>query len=146
MNFLLPAAWGFLALAAPIILFYLIRQRLRVKTVSTMLFWQNLTPKVHNLPLWRKLRRLISLLLQLLLLTLLVTSLARPVRPGQSAAASSVILVLDPSVTMAAMDGGRPRWSEAVATAQHRIDGLGFGDEAAIIVAGNPPRILSPWT
>ena len=42
----------------PIILFYLIRQRLRVKSVTTLLFWENLAPKVHNLPLWRKLRRL----------------------------------------------------------------------------------------
>ena len=147
MNFLWPAAWGFLALAAPIILFYLIRQRLRVKPVSTLLFWQNLTPKVHNLPLWRKLRRLVSLLLQLLLLTLLVTSLARPARPGQSAAATSLILVLDPTVTMGAKTADdRTRWQEATDRAVHRIDSLGFGDEAAVIVAGNPPHILSPWT
>ena len=37
MNFLLPAGLGLFALAVPIILLYLIRQRLRVRLVSTML-------------------------------------------------------------------------------------------------------------
>src|SRR6202000_2141728 len=92
MKFLWPAAWSLLGLALPIILFYLIRQRLRVKSVTTLLFWENLAPKVHNLPLWRKLRRLVSLLLQLLLLALLVFALARPILPGQSEVTSAVVI------------------------------------------------------
>lgn len=146
MSFLWPIAWSLLGLALPIVLFYLIRQRLRVKSVTTLLFWENLSPKVHNLPLWRKLRRLVSLLLQLLLLALLVTALARPILPGQSAASSSLILVLDPSVTMAAKSGGGTRWQYAVNVALRRIDAMGFGDEATIVLAGEPPKILSPWT
>ena len=146
MKFLLPIAWSLLGLALPIILLYLIRQRLRVKPVTTLLFWDNFAPKVHNLPLWRKLRRLISLLLQLLLLALVITALARPILPGQSTVASSVILVLDPSVTMAAKSGVGTRWNDATAAALHRIDTMGFGDQASVILAGDPPKILSPWT
>ena len=146
MKFLWPIAWSLLGLALPIILFYLIRQRLRVKPVTTLLFWENLAPKVHNLPLWRKLRRLISLLLQLLLLALIVTALARPLLPGQSVVASSLILVLDPSVTMAATSGAGTRWQDATATALRRINAMGFGDEATVILAGDPPKVLSPWT
>lgn len=146
MKFLWPVAWSLLGLALPIILFYLIRQRLRVKSVTTLLFWENLAPKVHNLPLWRKLRRLVSLLLQLLLLALLVFALARPILPGQSEVASSLVLILDPSVTMAAKSGTSTRWSEAKAAALKRINEMSFGDEATIILAGSPPKILSPWT
>ena len=146
MNFLWPIAGWLLGLGLPIILFYLIRQRLRTKSVTTLLFWEDLAPKVHNLPLWRKLRRLVSLLLQLFLLALVVTALARPILPGQSLVASSLILVLDPSVTMAAQSGAGTRWQDATSTALRRIDAMGFGDEATVILAGDPPQVLLPWT
>src|SRR5271154_3185133 len=109
MKFLAPIAWPLLALGLVIILLYLIRQRLRVKPVTTLLFWEDLTPKVHNLPLWRKLRRLVSLLLQLLLLALRAAALARPIVSGR-AAASSLVIVLDPTVTMSAKAGSGTRW------------------------------------
>jgi len=146
MKFLWPIAWSLLGLALPIILFYLIRQRLRVKSVTTLLFWENLSPKVHNLPLWRKLRRLVSLLLQLFLLALLVFAMARPILPGQSDVASSFIIVLDPSVTMAAKSGSTTRWQQAKTIALQKINAMGFGDQATVILAGDPPRVLSPWT
>lgn len=146
MNFLWPIAWSLFVLALPIILLYLIRQRLRVKSVTTLLFWENLAPKVHNLPLWRKLRRLVSLLLQLLLLGLIIFALARPILPGQSVVASSLVMVLDPSITMAAQAGAGTRWQEAINTALQRIDAMSFGDQTTILLAGAPPQVLSPWT
>ena len=142
MKFLWPIAWSLLGLALPIILFYLIRQKLRVKSVTTLLFWENLVPKVHNLPLWRRLRRLVSLLLQLVLLALIVFAIARPILPGQAVVASSLILVLDPSVTMKA----GTRWQDATNLALRRIDAMSFGDEATVILVGDPPQVLSPWT
>ena len=146
MNFLWPIAAWLAVLALPILLFYLIRQRLRVKPVTTLLFWENLSPKVHNRPLWRKLRRLLSLLLQLLLLGLLILALAHPIPPGQSLAASSTVLVLDPSVTMTAQSGARTRWDDAVAAVERRLGAMRFGDEATLLLATDPPQILSPWT
>ena len=146
MNFLWPTAWSLALLALPIILFYLIRQRLRTKSVTTLLFWEDLTPKVHNLPLWRKLRRLLSLLLQLLLLALLLIAVARPILPGQATAVSSTVLVLDPGVTMTAALGKSTRWQAALNLARTRIDAMSFGDEATLLLAGDPPQVLSPWT
>jgi hypothetical protein len=146
MNFLWPTAWWLALLGVPIVLFYLIRQRLRAKPVTTLLFWENLSPKVHNLPLWRKLRHLISLLLQLLLFALLLFAVARPVLPGQLIAKSSTILVLDPGVTMTATLGKQIRWQTALDLARDKIAAMDFGDEATLILAGNPPQVLSPWT
>jgi Ca-activated chloride channel family protein len=146
MKFLWPAAWSLALLALPIILFYLIRQRLRTKSVTTLLFWENLAPKVHNLPLWRRLRRLVSLLLQLLLLALLLFAVARPLLPGQAVAGASTVLVLDPSVTMTTALGQGTRWQAALDLLRQRIDAMSFGDQATLILATDPPQVLSPWT
>jgi len=146
MTFLAPIAWSLLGLAVPITVFYLIRQKLRTKSVTTLLFWENLAPKVHNLPLWRKLRRLVSLLLQLLILALIVAALARPILPGQSMVASSLVLMIDPSVSMAVKAGNATRWQDAKNLALQWVNAMGFGDEATVILAGNPPKVLSPWT
>jgi hypothetical protein len=134
------------AVAGPIILLYLIRQRLRSKPVSTLLFWQQLSPKVHNLPLWRRLRRILSLLLQLLFVALLVLALCRPLLPWQSANATSLVLVMDPSVSMSADDAGDSRWQRALDLAAARIDSMQFFDQTALIAASNPPRVLSSWS
>ena len=45
-----------------------------------------------------------SLLLQLIILALIVFALARPLFPWQVAGAHSLVLIIDPSVSMTAMD------------------------------------------
>ena len=103
MNFLWPLAWGLGALALPIVALYLIRTRLQRKPVSTLLFWEHLTPQVYNHSLWRKLRRWVSLVLQLLFLLLLGLAIAQPLASWQTAKPAAVILILDTSVTMTAL-------------------------------------------
>jgi hypothetical protein len=146
MTFLWPMAWALSALALPIIALYLIRTRLQRKPVSTLLFWQHLTPQVYNHSLWRTLRRWISLALQLLFLFLLVLAISQPLASWQSAKPASVILLLDTSVSMNATDVAPSRWSQAVQTVERRIAHLRLFDEAILIAAGETPRVLSPWT
>lgn len=146
MSFAAPWLGWMAAVAGPVILFYLIRQRLRSQPVSTLLFWRQLDSRVHNTPLWRKLRRWFSLLLQLLFILLLVAALCRPLLPWQSAQASYLVLILDPSVSMSAEGEKGPRWAEALEAAEAQIDAMRFTDEATLILATDPPRILSSWT
>lgn len=146
MSFAWPGAWMFAALALPIILFYLIRQRVRLKPVSTTLFWQTQPTRIHNAPLWQKLRRLLSLLLQLLFLGLLVAALARPLWPGQTAKARSVILILDAGPTMSVQENGKTRWELLQKAAAAEIARIGVQDEAMLIGAGIPPEIYQTWT
>jgi hypothetical protein len=47
---------------------------------------------------------------------------------------------------MAAHSGKTPRGQEARDLALQKINAMGFGDEATVILAGDPPRVLSPWT
>jgi hypothetical protein len=146
MTFLLPAAWTALALAVPIIALYLLRTRLRRRVVSTSLFWQQLSPQVYNTSLWRRLRRWLSLLLQLAFLALLAFALAQPLASWQSLQPASLVLVLDPSVSMRATDVAPSRWEAAIRGARERIRQMRAFDEAALVLASDPPRVLRPWT
>ncbi len=146
MTFLAPFAWSALALAAPIIALYLIKTRLRRRAVTTLLFWEQLRPPVYSHSLWRKLRRWLSLLLQIAFLALLAFALARPLASWESAGGRATVIVLDPSPSMLATDLAPDRWTRALAQARQRIIALRFSDQAALILAEQPPRVLSAWT
>ena len=146
MTFLTPFAWSLLALAVPVIAFYLIKTRLRRRPVTTLLFWEQLRPPAYNHSLWRKLRRWLSLLLQLAFLALLAFALARPLARWETAGAGAVVLVLDPSPSMLATDVAPDRWTAALRTARQQVAALRFTDSCAVILAEQPPRVLSGWT
>lgn len=145
MKFLFPAAWTALLLALPVIAFYLIKTRLQRRLVSTSLFWQQLTPQIYNTSIWRKLRRWLSLLLQLLFLGALVFALAQPLAAWQSLQPASLVILLDPSVSMEATDVAPSRWLRAVQLAEARIKQMRVFDEATVLVASDPPQVLSNW-
>ncbi len=146
MNFLFPAAWGWLGLALPIIAFYLIRTQLERRSVSTLLFWDQIKTQSYNSALWRKLRRWLSLLLQLLFLALAAFALTQPLAPWQTAQPARIVFVLDPSASMSAMEGGQTRWERAVAGLEQRIRRMRTFDRAAVLLATDPPRVLEGWT
>ncbi len=146
MNFLFPAAWGWLGLALPIIALYLIRTQLERRSVSTLLFWEQIKTQSYNSALWRKLRRWLSLLLQLLFLALVAFALTQPLAPWQTAQPASIVFVLDPSASMSAQDGGQSRWERAVAGLEQRVRQMRTFDRAAILLATDPPQVLTGWT
>lgn len=146
MNFLNPLAWGWLSLALPIIALYLIRTQLERRSVSTLLFWEQIPTQSYNSALWRKLRRWLSLLLQLLFLTLIVLALTDPLAPWQSTQPSRTVFVLDPTASMTAQENGKTRWQGSLDQLSHRIGQMRSFDSAAILVATDPPQVLSGWT
>jgi hypothetical protein len=135
-----------MALAAPIIVFYLIRERPRKRLLSTLLFWDQRHPKIYETPLWRRLRRWVSLLLQILFLALLVFALAKPIADWEAGAGRSRVFVLDASAAMAATDIDPSRFEKAKRDVREAILRMRFFDDAALVLASDPPRILSGWT
>ncbi len=138
MGILLPVALALLALAIPIIIFYMLRLRREELSVSSSMLWRRaLMDRTANAP-WQRLRRNLLLLLQLLLLILLVLGLARPFVLSRSAVAGNLVLVLDASASMQSADeeGGTPRFEQATKEADRLIDGLGEDNKATIIWAG----------
>lgn len=146
MNFLTPTFLALAALAAPIIILYMLRLRRREAPVSSIMLWQRLMQdREANAP-WQKLRRNLLLLLQLLILAALVIALARPFIPVPSVAAGSVALLLDASASMNATDmpGGATRFEAARSQARALVGELASGEVMTIIVVGPTPDVISP--
>ena len=147
MSFGAPLAFWLFALAAPIIGFYLMRARVRRRPVTSLLFWDQLMTQARTSPLWRQLRRWLSLLLQLLLLALIVLALGRPILDWQTEKRRPIALTLDPSISMqATVPGGASPWEKSIQTAKRMVGQMRFFDEMTLILAGSPPEVISPWS
>src|SRR3954470_2169604 len=104
MNLANPLALAWAALLIPVVVFYILKIRLKRVPVSTVIFWRQIFDEKKPRSLWQKLRHLLSLLVQLALLFLLVAALTEPYRASEAAAARRVILVVDNSASMSATD------------------------------------------
>ena len=154
MQFLNPIA-GYLALlAVPIILFYILKVRLRQESVSTIIFWQQVFDERRTRSLWRRLRHLLSLLSSLLFLSLLVAALLNPMWTSQKKESRTVIIV-DNSASMNAFDSGghgvtRPTGTTRLDLAKTELArflaGTEVGRQTAIITAGGEPQVVVGFT
>jgi Ca-activated chloride channel homolog len=148
MRFLTPAFLALAALAAPIIILYMLRLRRREITVSSTMLWQRLMQdREANAP-WQKLRRNLLLLLQLLILAALVFALGRPFLPVPTVASGSVAVLIDASASMSTEDqpGGGTRFEAAQAQARELVGDLSSEEVMTIIAVGPVPQVLTPPT
>lgn len=146
MELLNPSALSWLLLALPIVVFYILKIRLRRVPVSTTLFWEQIFEQKQPRSLWEHLRHLLSLLLQLALLALLVFALAEPFFTWQGREARRIVLIVDNSASMNADDVAPSRLVEARRRGKQLVDGLRYNDEMAVIAAGTGPRVASGMT
>src|SRR5262245_56850298 len=100
MSFLNPTSLLWFGLAMPIIVFYILKIRLRRVPVSTILFWQQIFEQKQPRSIWQHLRHLLSLLVQLAMLMLLVFALAEPFFRWEVQGAKRLVLVVDNSASM----------------------------------------------
>lgn len=147
MTFLNPLGLALAALAIPIVLLYMLRLRRREAVVSSHFLWQRaLKDYAANTP-WQRLRRHLLLLLQLLALALLVVALARPALPSSTPSLGRVVVMLDASASMQAVEvGGQTRWALALERARQLVDALGAGDEMLLLRVGQTVDVLSDFT
>lgn len=141
MSFAHPAALFLAALALPIVIFYILKIRLRRVPVSTVMFWQQIFEEKQPRSIWQTLRHLLSLLVQLLFLALLVFALAEPFFHWETLAARRIVLVVDNSASMNATDAAPNRLAAAKELGKQVISGLRFRDELAIVAAGTEAHV-----
>lgn len=146
MNFISPTAFLLFGLAAPIVMLYILKLRRRREPVSTLLFWEQIFREKQTTSLFQKLKHLLSLLLQLLFLTLLVLALARPQFAFMTKSARQIILIIDHSASMNALDGTLSRLESAKQEALRMVDNLRFIDEMMVVSCHTQPIIHSPFT
>jgi len=146
MNFAYPnmLLWGLLAV--PVVVFYILKIRLRRVPVSTVIFWQQVFEEKKPRSIWQRLRHLVSLLVQLALLALLVMALTEPFLSSEVTAARRVVLVIDNSASMNATDVAPTRLAKAKEEARQVVQGLSYRDEMAIVAAGTQPRVVCGLT
>ncbi|MDE0466675.1 MAG: BatA and WFA domain-containing protein [Candidatus Poribacteria bacterium] len=148
MNFLSPISLFLFGLAIPIVALYILRLRRRREPVSTLMFWEELFRERQTTSLFQRLKHLLSLLLQLLFLALLVLAVARPQFAFLTKSARQLVLVIDRSASMNAVEDseGRTRLESAKQRALQTVDGLRFMDEMTVISSHTQPVIHSPFT
>ncbi len=153
MTFLDPTAAIIAAgIGVPVLLaLYLLKLRRRPVRVSTVLFWPRATEDVQaNVPL-KMLRPSWLLLLHLLILGCFAAALGRPTVIEGAPAAERVLLLLDTSASMAAVDspGGPTRLERAKERALDLVDRLrraGGRREVAIIAFAAEARAVTGFT
>jgi len=124
MSFAVPSALAFALIALPIIVFYILKVRLRQVPISTNMFWKQIFDEKPPRSLWHRFRHLLSLLAQLLLMGLMVLALADPSFSWQMLKARRVVLVIDNSASMQATDVSPTRFDAAIDRAIELADGL----------------------
>src|SRR5438874_3302262 len=149
MSFAFPLALAWAALTVPIVIFYILKIRLRRVPVSTTIFWQQIYDEKRPRSLWQILRHLISLLVQIIWLLLLVFALTEPFFTWEILQARRLILIVDNSASMRATDvsaSGGTRLDVAKQLGRQVISGLRFRDEMAIVAAGVQPQVVCGLT
>ncbi|MEL6107108.1 MAG: BatA and WFA domain-containing protein [Planctomycetota bacterium] len=142
MSLASPDKLIWLLAALPIVVFYILKTRLRRRPVSTLLFWDQIFEQKRQRSLWQNLRHWLSLLLQLAFVLLMGFALADPLWKSQTDTGQDLILVVDNSASMAALDdSGRTRLERAIERASDVAGTLRNGDNIALVTAGTSVKV-----
>ncbi|MFM9963924.1 MAG: vWA domain-containing protein [Planctomycetaceae bacterium] len=142
MSLASPHALLWLAALIPVVVFYILKIRLRRVPVSTMLFWRQIYDEQQPRSIWQQMRHWLSLLAQVVLILLLVGALADPFFAWETRQLRRIVLVVDNSASMNATDVSPSRLAAAKDEALRVIRELRFRDELAVITAGGTPRVV----
>ncbi|MBD3181631.1 VWA domain-containing protein [Candidatus Poribacteria bacterium] len=135
-----------LFLIPPLVLLYILKLKLRKYVISSNLLWEQVMQDIKANTPFQRLRKNILLPLQIIFLVLTVLAVARPYFTGWEFSGNNNILIIDNSASMKARDKGQSRLQKARNSALEVISSFSDENKAAIITAGNPPRIVSGFS
>ena len=141
MSLASPLALLWLAALIPVVIFYILKIRLRRVPVSTIVFWRQIYDEHQPRSIWQRLRHWLSLLAQVVLILLLVGALADPYFSWETRQLRRIVVILDTSASMNAADVSPSRLAAAKGEALRVIQGMRFRDELALVTAGGVPRV-----
>lgn len=142
MTFLHASYLHLLWLALIPLALWLFRRKAKRVQVSTLLFFRTLA-REHQESAWlRRLKKLLSLLLTLLVMAFAVLALARPFREGDGETPKSLVILLDRSASMSAIDGkGKSRLDEAKLLIKERLNALPENVITSLVVYDSKPDV-----
>jgi Ca-activated chloride channel homolog len=133
------AVWMFVAIGASALAVgaYIIKMRRRRFEVPFSHLWKRVLEQKDANSLWKQLKRLLSLLLILLILGIVLFAALDPTLGAVDRKARSVVILLDASASMKAMDGDeagkQSRLDAAKQRTQALLDSMGGGDVAMVM-------------
>ena len=142
MSFLLPiplATLGWIAAIAAglTVTAYILKMRRRRFEVPFSTLWHRVLREKEATSLWKRLKRWLSLLLALFILGLLLFAALEPELGEADDDAQNVVILLDASASMKAMDEGEDgkasRMEAAAETVEDLLGSLGGGDAAMVM-------------
>jgi hypothetical protein len=129
---------------------YIIKMRRRRFEVPFSHLWKRVLEQKDANALWKQLKRFLSLLLILIILGVVLFAALDPTLGAIDRKARSVVILLDASASMKAMDGDdagtESRIAAAKAKAKRLIDSMGGGDVALIMKVDGQATPLSRFT
>ncbi len=146
------------AIAVPaLIILYFLKLRRRTVEVSTTLLWKKAIQDLQANAPFQRLRKNILLLLQLLILAAAILALAQPRSAQQADGGRRLVLFIDRSASMSAVDNedGRSRLDLAKQQALEQIDAMagaelfsdsGGSDQATVIAFDESAEIVAQFT
>jgi len=142
VHFLHPSQLQWLWLALLPVALWLFRRKAKRVPVSTLLFFRSLA-REHQESAWlRRLKRWLALLLTLLVLGLVTLALARPYRSGGDDVPKSLVVLLDRSASMAAVDSkGHSRLDEAKSLLRDRLKSLPENVICSLVIYDAKPQV-----
>src|SRR5438552_5655109 len=130
-------------LSLPVIVtFYMLRLRRRDVPVGSTFLWQQLIRDVEANAPWQRLRFSWLLLIQLLIAAIVVLAAARPFTTATSELSGNVVLIVDTSASMAAMDPEGARMSLAKDAAHRVVGRLPEGGRVTVVASDQTAHVL----
>ncbi len=121
---------------------WLFRRKAKRVQVSTLLFFRTLA-REHQESAWlRRLKKILALLLTLLVIAFAVLALARPFREGDGETPKSLVILLDRSASMSAVDSnGKTRLDDAKLLIKERLNALPENVITSLVVYDAKPDV-----
>src|SRR5687768_5065662 len=113
-------------------LLYILKLRRRRVEVPFAALWKRVVVERQTSALWRRLRRLLSLLLALFVAALLVFAAGDPRQVVLGEDGRTIVILVDSSASMRATDGGEERLGRAKEEVKKIVGDLGRNDVAMV--------------
>lgn len=151
----MTAIWAAAGTVPPLVLLYFLKLKRRRRMISSTLLWKRAVQDLQVNAPFRRIRRNILLLIQLLALVAMLAALGRPVLTAGGGPARKMVLLIDRSASMNAVEDGTTRLAKAKRQAKMLIASLRApsafaltrgGDQAMVIAFDRQAKVMCNFT
>ena len=134
-------------LGTAVVALYVLKVRRRRAPVPYLRLWAELASETRARSLFKRLRRLLSLLLQLLILVSMVLALTQPSFDLGALKKEHVVCLLDASASMQTVEAdGRTRFEHLLERAEELVEQRSHEDHLLLALVSDRVEVLAPFT